>query len=104
MKSDRPAANDVSPDFLAKRPFAEVPSAKYLQMARSLINHNLEMLFYRVKDDFFDAMKEIAIEGNEEKVRQADEAVRGIFYDEPGKMAQWEELMARHEFMEETLE
>src|SRR5881394_1398643 len=104
MKPDQPAANDVSPDFLAKRPFPEVPSAKYLQMARYLNDHNLEVLFYRIKDDFFDTMKEIAIEGNEEKVRQADEAVRGIFYDEPGKMAEWEELMSRHDFMEETLE
>ena len=104
MKSDRPAANDVSPDFLAKRPFAELPSAEYLQMARYLSDHNLEVLFYRVKDNFFEAMKEIAIEGNEEKVRQADKAVRGVFYDEPGKMAQWEELMPRYEFMEETLE
>ena len=104
MKSDRPAANDVSPDFLARRRFAELPSAKYLQMARHLIDHNLEVMFYRVKDDFFDGMKEIAIEGNEEKVRQADEAVRGIFEEEPKKMAEWEELMSRHEFMEDTLE
>jgi hypothetical protein len=104
MKPDRPAGNDVPPDFLAKRPFAEEPSLEYLHMARDIADHNLEVAFYRVKDDFFDAMKEIALEGNEEKVRQADEAVRGIFEDEPGKMAEWEELMSRHEFMEETLE
>ena len=104
MKPDRPAANDVPPEFLAKRPFAEEPSLKYLKMARELIDHDLEVLFYRIRDDFFDAMKEIALEGNEEKVRQADEAVRGIFYDQPGKMAEWEELMSRYEFMEETLE
>ena len=104
MKPDRPAANDVPPDFLAKRPFAELPSAEYLQMARYLADHDLEVMFYRIKDDFFDAMKEIALEGNEEKVRQADEAVRGIFEDEPKKMAEWEELMSRHEFMQDTLE
>ena len=73
-------------------------------MARYLIDRDLEVMYYRVKDDFFEAMKEIAIEGNEEKVREADKAVRGIFYDERGKMAEWEELMSRHEFMEETLE
>ena len=104
MKPDRPAANDVPPDFLAKRPFAEVPSAEYLQTARYLADHDLEVMFYRIKDDFFDAMKEIALEGNEEKVRQANEAVRGIFEDEPKKMAEWEQLMSRYEFMEETLE
>ena len=104
MKPDRPAANDVPPDFLAKRPFSEVPSAKYLQMAGDIADHNLEVMFYRVKDEFFDAMKEIALEGDEEKVRQADEAVRGIFEGEPGKMAEWEELMSRREFMEDTLE
>src|SRR3954447_877097 len=100
MKSDRPAAYDVPNDFLAKRPFAELPSAKYLEMARYLNDHDLEVAFYRIKDDFFDAMKEIAIAGNEEKVRQADEAGRGIFDDIPGKMAEWEELMSRHEFMD----
>lgn len=49
-------------------------------------------------------MKEIVLEGDEQKVRQADEAVREIYYDEPKKMAEWEELMLRYEFMEETLE
>ncbi len=103
MKTDRPAANDVPPDFLAKRPFAEAPSAKYLYMARDIAEHNLEVAFYRVKDDFFDAMKKIALEGNEEKVRQADEAVRGIFEEEPKKMAEWEELMSRHNLRDEIL-
>ena len=104
MDPNKPAGHDVPPDFLAKRQFAEEPSLKYLKMARDLIDRDLEVMYYRVKDDFFDAMKEIAIEGNEEKVRKADETVRGVFYDEPGKMAEWEELMSRHEFMEETLE
>jgi len=36
MKPDRPAANDVSPDFLAKRQFTEEPSPEYLKMARDL--------------------------------------------------------------------
>jgi len=62
------------------------------------------LLAIGVKDDFFEGMKEIALEGNEEKVREADKAVRGIFYDEPKKMAEWEELMSRYEFMEETIE
>jgi hypothetical protein len=30
--------------------------------------------------------------------------VREIYYDEPKKLAEWEELMSRYEFMEETLE
>jgi len=104
MDENKPAGHDVPPEFLAKRQFTEEPSREYLKMARDLIDRDLEVMFYRVKDDFFEAMKEIAIEGNEEKVRQADEAVRGIFYDEPKKMAEWEELMSRYEFMEETLE
>jgi hypothetical protein len=32
------------------------------------------------------------LECNEEKVRGADKAVREILYDEPKKMAEWEEL------------
>jgi hypothetical protein len=104
MKPDRPAGNDVSPEFLAKRPFAEKPSREFLQMARDIADRNLEVIFYRIKDEFFDAMKEIALEGNEERVRQADKSVREIFDDEPKKMAEWEELMSRHDFMEETLE
>jgi hypothetical protein len=104
MKPERPAANDVSPEFLAKRPFAEEPSLEFLRMARDLIDRDLEVMYYRVKDEFFDAMKEIALEGNEEKVRQADKSVREIFDDEPKKLAEWDELMSRYEFMEETLE
>ena len=104
MKPNRPAGADVSPEFLAKRPFTEKPSAKFLQTARDIADRDLESLYYRVKDDFFEGMKEIALEGDEEKVRQADEAVREVFYDEPKKMAEWEELMSRYEFMEETLE
>ena len=104
MDPNKPAGHDVPPEFLAKRQFTEEPSLEYLKMARDLIDRDLEVMYYRVKDEFFDGMKEIAIEGNEEKVREADKAVRGIFYDEPKKMAEWEELMSRYEFMEETLE
>jgi hypothetical protein len=104
MDPNKPAGHDVQPEFLAKRQFTEPPSREYLRMAREMIDHDLEVLFYRIKDDFFDGMKAIALEGNEEKVREADKAVRGIFYDEPKKMAEWEELMSRDEFMEETLE
>ena len=104
MDENKPAGHDVPPQFLAKRQFTEEPSREYLQMARYLADHNLEVMYHRIKDDFFEGMKDIALEGNEEKVRQADEAVRGIFYDEPKKMAEWEELMSRYEFMEETLE
>ena len=104
MDPNKPAGHDVSPEFLAKRKFAEEPSREYLKMARDLIDRDLEVMYYRVKDDFFEAMKAIAIEGNEEKVREADKAVRGVFYDEPKKIAEWDELMSRYEFMEETLE
>ncbi len=104
MDPTKPAGHDVPPEFLAKRQFTEKPSLEYLKMARDLIDRDLEVMYYRIKDDFFATMKEIAIEGNEEKVREADKAVRGIFEDEPKKMAEWEELMSRHEFMEETLE
>lgn len=104
MKPNRPAANDVSPEFLAKKPFAEKPSLEYLKMARDIADHELEVMYYRVKDEFFDHLKEIALEGDEEKVREADKSVREIYYDEPKKIAEWEELMSRYEFMEETLE
>lgn len=104
MKPNRPAGNDVPPEFLAKKPFAEKPSAEFLQMARDIAERDLEFLYYRVKDEFFNHLKEIALEGNEEKVREADKSVREIYYDEPKKMAEWEELISRYEFMEETLE
>jgi hypothetical protein len=45
-----PAADDVPADFLSKRRFAEAPSAEYLHMARDIADHNLDVLFYRVKD------------------------------------------------------
>lgn len=104
MKPNRPAANDVPPEFLANKPFAEKPSAKFLQMARDLADHDLEVMFYRVKDEFFDHLKEIALEGDEEKVREADKSVREIYYDEPKKMAEWAKLMERYEFTDDILE
>ena len=104
MDPNKPAGHDVSPEFLAKRKFTEEPSREYLKMARDLIDRDLEVMYYRVKDDFFDGMKEIALEGNEEKVRGADKAVREIFYDEPKKMAEWKELMSRYDLTDDVLE
>jgi hypothetical protein len=98
MKPERPAGNDVPPEFLAKRPFAEKPSPEFRQMSRDLADRNLEAMYYRVKDEFFDGMKEIALEGDEERTRQADKAVREIYYDEPKKLAEWEELISRYDF------
>ena len=51
MKPNRPAGNDVSPEFLARRPFAEKPSLEFLRTARNLIDHDLEVMYYRIKDE-----------------------------------------------------
>ena len=104
MNPNKPAGHDVPPEFLAKRQFTEGPSLEYLKMARDLIDRDLEVMYYRVKDEFYEEMKRIALEGDEEKVRQADKAVREIFDNEPKKMAEWDKIMSRYEFMEETLD
>lgn len=73
-------------------------------MARDIADRDLEVMYYRVKDEFFDHLKAIALEGDEEKVREADKSVREIYYDEPKKMAEWEKLMERYEFTDDVLE
>lgn len=104
MRPKRPAGGDVPPEFLGKGQFSEKPSEKLLQTNVDIARHNLQVKLAWFKKETFRVAKEVALEGKEENIRQMDKYVRSVFADEPSKMAEWEELMSRYEFMDETLE
>ena len=104
MKPQKPAGNDVPPDFLANRPFAEKPTAKLLQTNVDIARHNLQVKLAWVKKETFRVAREVALEGKEDEIRKMDEYVRKVFADDATRMAEWEQLMSRYEFMEDTRE
>ena len=78
----------------------EVLSDKFRQMNVDLARHNLEVTLKRTKEGCFRAAKEIALE-SARKAREMDAFVRSQYADEPRKMAEWEKIMARYEFLDE---
>jgi len=104
MKPKRPAGGDTPPDFLAKRPFTEKPSKELLQTNVDIARHNLQVKLAWFRKETFRVAKEVALEGKEEEIRKMDQYVRSVFADDSTRMAEWEELMSRYEFMAETLE
>ena len=104
MRDTKPAGDDTPPDFRKKQPFTEKPSDALLQMNVDIARHNLEVTLKRTKEGCFRAAKEIALEGDEEKARQMDQFVRSQYADEPRKMAEWDEIMARYDFTDDVLE
>ena len=103
MRPTKPAGGDTPRDFL-KQSFTEKPSDALLQMNVDIARHNLEVTLKRTKEGCFRAATEIALEGDEEKVRQMDQFVRSQYADEPRKIAEWEQIMSRYEFIDDTIE
>ena len=104
MKRTKPAGGDTPPDFLSKQPFTEEPSAALRKMNVDIARHNLEVTLTRFKEKCFRAAKEVALEGDEEKARQMDDFVRKVYADEPRKLAEWEKIMSRYEFTDDTID
>ena len=104
MRPKQPAGGDVPPEFFNQGRFEEKPSEKLRKTNVDLARHNLEVTLKRTMEGCFRAAKAIALEGNEEKVREMDTFVRKAYAADSRKMAEWEELMSRYEFMNETLD
>jgi len=70
------------------------------EMCVNLARHNLEVTLKRTKEQCFRAAKEIALESLE-GFKKMDAFVRSQYSDEPRKMAEWDEIMQKYEFLDE---
>ena len=70
------------------------------EMCVNLARHNLEVTLKRTKEQCFRAAKEIALESLE-GFKKMDAFVRSQYADEPKKMAEWDKIMQRYEFLDE---
>ncbi len=73
---------------------------KFGEMSVNLARHNLEVMFRRTKEQCFRAAKECALESLE-GFKKMDSFVRSQYYDEPRKMAEWDEIARQYEFSAE---
>lgn len=72
---------------------------KFGEMSVNLARHNLEVTLKRTKEECFRAAKEIALESLE-GFKKMDAFVRNQYSDEPQKMAEWDEIMQKYEFVD----
>ena len=75
---------------------------KFGEMSLNLARHNLEVIFKRTKEQCFQAAKECALESLE-GFKKMDAFVRSQYYDEPKKMAEWDEISQKYEFSDEEV-
>jgi len=73
---------------------------KFGEMSVNLARHNLEVTLRRTKEQCFRVAKEIALE-NVEGFKKMDAFVRNQYADEPKKMAEWDKIMQKYEFLDE---
>jgi hypothetical protein len=73
------------------------------KMRLNLARHNLEVTLKRTKEQCFRAAKECGSESLE-GFKKMDAFVRNQYYDEPKKMAEWDEIARKYEFMDEDEE
>ncbi|HEY0320582.1 MAG TPA: hypothetical protein VGC66_06380 [Pyrinomonadaceae bacterium] len=76
---------------------------KFGDMSVNLARHNLEVTLKRTKEQCFRAAKECASESLE-GFKKMDAFVRSQYADEPKKMAEWDKIMQKYEFMDEEVE
>jgi len=104
MRRIRPAGGDAPPDFPNKQRFTEETSDAVRKMNLDLARHNLEVTLKKFIDKCFRGAKELALQGDKEKVRQIDDFIRSICAHEPRKLAEWQELTKRYEFTDDIVE
>jgi hypothetical protein len=73
---------------------------KFGEMSVNLARHNLEVTLRRTKEQCFRVAKEIALE-SAKGARRMDAFVRSQYADEPKKMAEWDKIMQKYEFLDE---
>jgi hypothetical protein len=75
----------------------------FYDMSVKLARHNLEVTLRRTKEQCFRAAKECASE-SPEGFKKMDAFVRSQYVDEPKKMAEWDEIARRYEFVDDEIE
>ncbi|MDT5121435.1 MAG: hypothetical protein QOC96_917 [Acidobacteriota bacterium] len=73
---------------------------KFGETSVNLARHNLEVTFKRTKEQCFRIAKEVGSE-NAEGFKKMDAFVRSQYADEPKKMAEWDKIMQKYEFLDE---
>jgi hypothetical protein len=76
---------------------------KFGAMRLNLARHNLEVTLKRTMEQCFVAAKKCALE-SEEGARKMDVFVRKQYSDQPKKMAEWEKIMQKYEFLDDEIE
>ena len=75
----------------------------FYDMSVKLARHNLEVTLRRTKEQCFRAAKECALESLE-GFKKMDAFVRSQYADEPKKMAEWDEIAQKYEFLDDEVE
>jgi thymidine phosphorylase len=73
---------------------------KFGEMSVNLARHNLEVTLKRTKEQCYRAAKEIALE-SAKGAKKMDAFVRSQYGDEPQKIAEWDKIMQKYEFLDE---
>ena len=76
---------------------------KFGETSVNLARHNLEVTLRRTKEQCFRAAKECALESLE-GFKKMDAFVRSQYADEPKKMAEWDEIAQKYEFLDDEVE
>ena len=74
----------------------------FFDMSVKLARHDLEVTLKRTKEQCFRAAKECASESLE-GFKKMDPFVRSQYADESKKMAEWDEIARRYEFMDDEI-
>lgn len=77
----------------------DVLSEAMLNLAR----HNVQVILKQTMEKFFQAAKKVGRE-SAEQARAVDDFVRRFYSDQPRKMAEWDEIMAKYEFMDDVID
>lgn len=72
----------------------------FYNMSVNLARHNLEVTLRRIKEHCFEAARKAGTESFD-GFKKMDDFVRSQYSDEPKKMAEWEQIAQRYEFMDE---
>ncbi|HKC62072.1 MAG TPA: hypothetical protein VKB86_00435 [Pyrinomonadaceae bacterium] len=80
--------------------FTEKVDERFYDMSVNLAQHNLEVILKRTMEQCFRTAKEIGSESLD-GFKRMDAFVRSQYADEPRKMAEWDEIMQRYEFINE---
>ena len=75
----------------------------FYDMSVNLARHDLEVTLRRTKEQCFRAAKKCALESLD-GFKKMDAFVRSQYADEPTKMAEWDEIAQKYEFMDEDAE